>query len=83
MVLTSYEGVTALRMGDWKYIDGVVPDPNPKWLKGARTIEATEMLYNLRLDPREQVNALLEHPEIVADMKSALSRLRAQGYSRN
>jgi arylsulfatase A len=83
MVMTSYEGITALRKGEWKYVDGIVPDPDPSWLFGKRLEEVNEMLFNLSEDPSEQHNVLLEYPEITEEMRALLSRLRAQGYSRN
>jgi arylsulfatase A-like enzyme len=83
IVLTSYEGITALRNGDWKYIEGRVPDPNPKWLTGKRLEEANEMLYNLAEDPGEKQNVLAEYPGIAEEMRSLLSRIRTEGYSRN
>lgn len=82
IVLTSFEGITSLRKGDWKYIEGVVPDPNPKWLTGKRLEEANEMLYNLSRDPGEQNNVIPHHPDIADEMRSLLSRIRIQGYSR-
>ncbi len=83
MVLTSFEGITALRKGNWKYVEGHVPDPDPNWLFGPRLEEVNEMLFNLSEDPGEQHNVLNDYPEITREMKSLLSRIRTQGYSRN
>ena len=83
IVLTSYEGITALRKGKWKYIEGNVPDPDPTWLTGKRLEEANEMLYDLSKDPGEQNNVLSENPDIAEEMRSTLSIIRNQGYSRN
>jgi len=82
MVLTSFEGITSLRKGKWKYIEGQVPDPDPNWLTGKRLEEINEMLFNLEEDPGEEHNVLSEHPDMAREMKSLLSRIRTQGYSR-
>jgi len=83
MVLTSFEGITALRHGKWKYVDGVVPDPNPHWLFGPRVEEVNEMLFDLEQDPREEHSLLEKYPEIASEMRSMLEEIRKQGYSRN
>jgi arylsulfatase A-like enzyme len=83
IVLTSYEGITALRKGKWKYIEGHVPDPDPKWLTGKRLEEANEMLYDLDEDPAEQNNCISEYTDIAEEMKSLLSQIRTRGYSRD
>lgn len=83
MVLTSFEGITSLRVGSWKYIEGIVPDPDPRWLFGERLEEVNEMLFNLSEDPGEKQNVLMDNPHIASKMKSLLSRIREQGYSRN
>lgn len=82
-VLTSHEGITALRKGKWKYVEGYVPDPNPEWLTGKRLEEANEMLYDLDADPGEQHNVLSQYPDIQEEMILHLSRIRSQGYSRS
>lgn len=81
-VLTSHEGITSLRKGKWKYVEGYVPDPNPVWLVGSRLEEANEMLFDLSVDPGEQNSVLSEYPEIAEEMKTILSQVRSQGYSR-
>jgi len=83
IVLTSFEGITALRKGKWKYIEGHVLDPNPKWLTGKRLEEAKEMLFDLSEDPGEQHNVLSDYPDIVSEMRSMLSLIRTQGHSRD
>jgi arylsulfatase A-like enzyme len=83
IVLTSYEGITALRKGKWKYIEGQVPDPDPKWLTGKRLEEANEMLYDLSEDPAEQNNCISEYPDIAEEMRFLLSQIRTRGYSRD
>jgi arylsulfatase A-like enzyme len=83
MVLTSFEGITALHHGNWKYVDGVVPDPDPNWLFGPRLEEVNEMLFDLSEDPLEEHNVFADYPEIAKEMKSLLTRIRKQGYSRN
>ena len=83
VVLTSFEGITALRKGKWKYIEGKVPDPDPNWLTGKRLEEVNEMLFDLESDPSEQQNLLTDFPDITDKMKTLLSRIRTRGYSRD
>lgn len=44
--------------------------------------EANEVLYNLEEDPGEQYNVLSTYPAVTEEMKTLLSRIRSQGYSR-
>ena len=83
IVLTSFEGITALRWGKWKYVEGIVADPDPQALTGKRLEEANEMLYSLGNDPNEKNDVLNNHPRVVDEMKSIISRIRKQGHSQD
>jgi arylsulfatase A-like enzyme len=81
MVSHSADGIFALRMGDWKYVEGVPAKPM-KLVPKARAGEMTKQLYNLHDDPREEKNVIDEHREIAARLQDLLSTQRAQGHSR-
>ena len=57
----SYQGQQAIRMGNWKGIRKAIFDGNME-------IE----LYNLDVDPSEQLNVATEHPEIVKQMEELI-----------
>ncbi|MBU3743950.1 MAG: arylsulfatase, partial [Sediminibacterium sp.] len=66
----------AIVKNNWKYIE-----PN----KGAGVSVATrielgnsldEQLYNLTTDPSEKINLAQQHPELVAELKSLLRKMR-------
>lgn len=73
----------AIRMGQWKYIDGLGSggftspsrrEPGPGEPEG--------QLYNLDLDVLESNNVYQDHPDVVKKLKQELTRLKQQGYSR-
>lgn len=59
----AYEGQQAVRMGDWKAL-------RKRIFKGNKELE----LYNLKTDPREQVNVANAHPEVVAKIEAIMKR---------
>jgi arylsulfatase A len=83
VVLHSQDGMFAIRQGRWKLILGqgsggftepkriTADDGMPEW-----------QLYDLVSDPREQVNLLDEHPDVVGHLTALLLKYRAQGHSR-
>lgn len=75
----SSAGKFGIRIGDWKYIEGLgsggFSEPkNPKPVEGG----PTGQLYNLNTDPQEQNNLFLEKPDKVKEMKAKLTEIR--GY---
>lgn len=62
--------VLALRHGDWKYIQSVKPRGGPN-----KKNEIPQSLYNLKDDPSETTNIIVEHPEKAALMEQQLQRL--------
>ncbi|MCC4211218.1 sulfatase family protein [Leeuwenhoekiella parthenopeia] len=71
----------ALRNKNWKFIDAM---PGKKGLptfiarKGIEDGASHEMqLYNLSLDPSEQINIAKDHPELVKTLKSKLDSIKA------
>ena len=61
----SYQGQQAVRMGDWKALRRNI-------FKGNKELE----LYNLKTDPREQVNVASAHPEVIAKIEAIMERER-------
>ncbi len=74
MVMNDVEGIRAIRMGDWKYINGDDLRPPIKKRKPE--------LYNLKQDPSEESNLINEYPEIAEKMQAALNRIRQEGSER-
>lgn len=60
----------AIRKGNWKYIE----PSSPKWWMNRDPIP--ESLYNLADDPSEQNNLIAKYPELAAELKAALEKLR-------
>ena len=59
----AYQGQQAVRMGDWKALRRDI-------FKGNMELE----LYNLKTDPREQVNVASDYPEVVAKIEAIMER---------
>ncbi len=82
IVSHSQAGVFAIRQGDWKLI--VETAGSGGWVEpagGGPKAGSPGQLYNLRDDPREQLNRFSEHPEIVERLKQLLERYKAEGRS--
>jgi arylsulfatase A-like enzyme len=74
-----------IRKGDWKLIPA---SPRPAFAvmkHNSKTNPLTtpmpaaniDYLYNLAIDPSESTNLAAEHPEIVAELKALLERVKA------
>jgi arylsulfatase A len=74
MVMNDVEGVLAIRLGDWKYINGEDLRPPIKKRKPE--------LYNLKQDPAETKNLIVEFPEVAEQMQKRLDHIRAEGSER-
>ncbi|MCB1229932.1 MAG: sulfatase-like hydrolase/transferase [Verrucomicrobiae bacterium] len=72
LALRSSGGLSALRRGKWKYIEG------PGDGRGKPKNETGTQLYDLESDPRETNNVRDAHPDTVASMKAELERLLAK-----
>jgi len=79
----SGDGLFAIRMGDWKLIEGLGSGgfTAPKSIK-PKDGEPIGQLYNLKDDPAESKNLYAEKPEIVAKLTQRLNAIRDNGRSR-
>jgi len=82
MVMNDVAGVVAIRMNEWKYIEGKVLRPTPKGKKQGSLKKSNPQLYNLKQDPVEEKNLINEFPEIAERMQEALDKIRSQGSER-
>ncbi|WP_422659385.1 sulfatase family protein [Paenibacillus sp. EC2-1] len=93
VILQSYDGMLALRRGDWKYIRGAGGggfDQQARSIIGiphtpdreVRSGDPQEQLYDIRDDIREAVNQCNEYPLLVSQMRTELERLVEAGRTR-
>lgn len=75
----SISGVFAIRIGDFKFIDGM---GSGGWSSKGSETDPPGQLYNIKKDPQEQLNLYLEMPEMVTEMKKQLDKIKAQGHSK-
>lgn len=93
VILQSYDGMLALRRGDWKYIRGaggggfdqkgrgIIGIPHTPDLD-VRVGDPEEQLYDIRDDIRETTNRYSEYPELVSQLRDELEQLIAAGRTR-
>lgn len=74
----SYDGVFAIRQGDWKFIDG---PGSGGWMEKGEAGDPPVQLYNLANDVGERKNLQAEHPEIVAQLTALLECYKSEGRS--
>ncbi len=74
----SYDGVFAIRQGDWKLIDG---PGSGGWMDKGTKDDPQVQLYNLAEDVGETKNLQAEHPEIVTRLAALLARYQSEGRS--
>ena len=67
-------GMFALRMGEWKFIDGQGSGGFSK-TKKATPESPSGQLYNMKKDPTESANMASDHPDVVEKMKKELYRM--------
>jgi arylsulfatase A len=77
----SSRGVFAIRVGEWKYIEGL----GSGGFSEPRTLEPldggpTGQLYNLALDPSEKDNLFMENPEKVKELQDRLDQIRKMNH---
>ena len=82
MVTADANGMHAVRMDNWKYIDDTPPVGLPQ--KRLNQIQNTfkPQLYNLTTDPGEKENLLNEEPKKVEELKKELNRIRSTNFTR-
>lgn len=83
LIYLSGSGTLAIKQGDWKYIDGLgsCGFSYPSQMKPVKN-GPTGQLYHLAVDTLEMNNLFLHDPEKVEKLRSHLSKLVEQGYSR-
>ncbi|MFC2116046.1 arylsulfatase [Bacteroidota bacterium] len=75
MVTADVDGMQAIRIGEWKYIDDVYPEGLAEnRLKQLRNFKP--QLYNIDLDPSEQNNLYESNPKVVRKLKAELDLIR-------
>ncbi len=75
MVTADANGMQAIRVGDWKYIDNTPPENTPSnKLKQLQNFKP--QLYNLADDPGESNNLYDDNPDMVKKLSSELDRIR-------
>jgi arylsulfatase A len=74
----SLDGMFAIRVGDWKLIEGLGSGgfTAPK-RRAAKAGEPTVQLYDLSTDPHETENLAARHPEEIARLQAILDQIRA------
>lgn len=77
VVTADVNGLQAIRMGDWKYIDDNLPEDLPESKKERIKKNLKRQLYNLADDPAESVNLYEQNPEMVKKLLDELGRIRA------
>jgi arylsulfatase A-like enzyme len=90
VILQSADAVYTFREGDWKFVERtgapLVPPRNKKKAdaKAKRKNSDTHQdeLYNLKSDPAESKNVIVENAELAAKMKRRLAQARQAGYTR-
>lgn len=82
LVTVDMNGMQALRMGEWKYIDDWLPEELPESTKKRVSMSLQPQLYNLSEDPAESTNLYSKHPAIVKKLTKELENLRTNEASR-
>ena len=76
MVTADLYGIQAIRKGNWKYIDNMIPDNLPeRWLKRLDP-PIKPQLYNLAKDPGEENDLYDKNTEIAKELLQELNRIR-------
>lgn len=83
MIHHSYDGMFAIRDGDWKLIDGLGSGGFTSPVRGiADKGKLSVQLYNLKDDPRESHDVASANPLIVKKLMLELNNIRDNGSSR-
>lgn len=78
LITQDVNGMLAIRIGDWKYIDNELPDGLNANIADNIRKNFKPQLYNLKKDPSEQDNLYDREPEIVERLKAELNRLKIE-----
>ena len=76
MVTADANGMHAIRMGNWKYIDDTPPEGLPEKKLNVLRKSFQPQLFNLTEDPGEKVNLYDENPDKVKQLSEELNRIR-------
>lgn len=82
MVVNNMEGVMAIRMGPWKYIEGISAKPLEGKIGKSVQRQLGPQLYNLEEDIEETENLIHDYPEIHEYLQDALDQIRLAGSER-
>jgi len=82
IVTADMNGLQAVRMGEWKYIDNSLPESLPDNRRKSYSVPLKLQLYNLSTDPAESINVVDENPEIAKKMADELNKIRARESTR-
>jgi arylsulfatase A-like enzyme len=81
MVTADANGMQAIRMGDWKYIDDMPPATLPE-NRRKQLQDFSPALYHLTDDPGEEKDLFNERPDVVEELKGELNRIRQSNSTR-
>ncbi len=81
MVHHSSGGYFGIRLGDWKYIDGLGSGgfSHPSKLKPEKNGPSGQ-LYNLKEDAQESTNLFFQHPKKVDELKALMEEIIESGH---
>ncbi len=83
MIHHAYDGMFAIRKGDWKLVEGLGSGGFTEPLRVEAAGQATPyQLYNFAVDPGEEHDVASEHPEIVSELLADLNRIRGSGWGK-
>jgi arylsulfatase A len=82
LLTADMNGMQAVRMGEWKYIDNTLPEEMPESRRMQVKLPLQPELYNLAEDPGESKNLFDQYPEVVKKLSEELNRIRTQESTR-
>jgi arylsulfatase A-like enzyme len=82
VITHSADGTFAIRVGQWKWIEGREPGATAVGGRAVRADEMKSQLYDLRADRAEQHDVVGQKPEVVDRLSALLRQIRQQGFSR-
>lgn len=83
MIHHSSAKMFAIRMNEWKYIDGLGSGGFTSPTRSEpESGQPDGQLYNINTDPKESNNVFTEHPKVVKKLKEKLNQQIEQGYTR-